>query len=135
MKDRIFITEPDCTKLRGLIAGRRRGSESDLAYLEMLEEELDRAEIVEAHAIPPDVITMHSEVVLRDLDSGEERTYRLIFPNDPKTENTLSILAPIGTALLGYRVGAVIEWPVPRGMRRFEVLKIGYQPESSQRVS
>lgn len=131
MRDRIYITEADARKLRGLIAGRRGGRSSDLAYLDMLEQELDRAEEVEEAAIPGGVVTMNSEVRLKDLDSGETRVYRLIFPTQARTENTVSVLAPIGTAMLGYRVGDVIEWRVPKGLRRLKVLEVTAQPETA----
>lgn len=132
MRDRIYITDADYDRLRRLIAGRRGAKMADNRYLEVLEQELDRAEVVEPDAIPRDVITMNSEVKLEDLDSGEIRVYKLIFPSDARTENSISVLAPIGTAMLGYRVGSVIEWPVPRGIRRLKVLEILYQPEGSK---
>lgn len=130
-RDRIYITETDLDKLRRLIAGRRGGRALDSEYLEILEQELDRAEIVGPDEIPRDVVTMHSEVRLKALDTGEVRTYRLIFPFEPRTENSISVLAPIGTAMLGYRVGSVIKWQVPKGIRRFKVLKVVYQPEAA----
>lgn len=132
MRERIYITEEDAKKLRRLIAGRRGGRSSDLEYLDMLEQELDRAEIVEEEAIPRDVVTMNSEVRLKDLDSGETRVYRLIFPTQTRTENSVSVLAPIGTAMLGYGVGDVIEWRVPKGIRRLKVLEVLSQPEAAQ---
>ena len=135
MRDRIYITDTDCTKLRRLIAGRRAGSPKEGTYLNMLEEELDRAEILGSEAIPPDVVTMDSEVVLCDVDSGEERTYKLVFPTEKEIENAVSILAPIGTAMLGYPVGTVIEWPVPKGTRRLKVVRVISQPEASARAN
>lgn len=131
MRDRIFITEADFDKLRRLIAGRRGGTPSEREYLDKLEEELDRAEVVRPEAIPRQVITMNSEVQLKDLDSGEVLVYRLVFPTQPRPENSISVLAPIGTAMLGYRTGDVIEWPVPKGIRRLKVLKVVYQPEAA----
>ncbi len=131
MRERIFVTNADADRLRRLIAARRTGSPQDLDYLETLEEELDRADVVEADSLPADVVTMNSEVRLKDLDSKEVIVYKLVFPNQPRTANSISVLAPIGTALLGYRVGDVIEWPVPKGTRRLKVLKVLYQPEAA----
>jgi regulator of nucleoside diphosphate kinase len=131
MRDRIYITRDDAEELRRLIAGRRAASSVDHENLDMLEQELDRAEIVEPGAIPRDVVTMNSEVRLQDLDSGETRTYRLIFPAQSRTQPSVSILAPIGTAMLGYRVGDVVEWRVPRGIRRLKILEVLYQPEAA----
>lgn len=131
MRDRIYITDADFERIRRLISGRRGANSIDHEYLDMLEQELDRAEIVEPDAVPRDVVTMNSEVRLKDLDSGEVRVYRLIFPSQIRTENSISVLAPIGTAMLGYRVGDVIEWRVPKGIRRLKVLDIIYQPEAA----
>ena len=131
MIDRIFITETDHDKLQRLIAGRR-SNRADAKHLNELEEELERAEVLDdRQAIPPDVVTMNSQVRLMDLDSGEIKIYTLIFPSQAATENTLSVLAPIGTAILGYRVGSVIEWRVPKGVRRLKVLEVLFQPEAA----
>lgn len=131
MRNRIKITNDDSERLRRLIAGRRGANSIDHEYLDILEQELDRAEVVDSEAIPRDVITMNSEVRLKDLDSGEIRVYGLIFPTQPRTENSISVLAPIGTAMLGYRVGDVIEWRVPKGIRRLKVVEVIYQPEAA----
>ncbi|HWB96369.1 MAG TPA: nucleoside diphosphate kinase regulator [Bryobacteraceae bacterium] len=131
MRDRIYITDADCEKLRQLIEGRRIASPLDFPCLERLEEELDRAEIVPPEAVPRDVVTMNSEVRLKDLDSGTIMTYKLVFPSQFRWDNCISILAPIGTAMLGYRVGDVIEWRVPKGVRRLKVLEVLYQPEAA----
>ena len=131
MRNRIVVTKPDFERLRQFVQRRDERRSADFGYLDSLEEELDRAEIVEPDELPRDVITMNSEVRLRDLDSGDEAVYKLIFPTQTPTRNSVSILAPIGTALLGYRVGDVIEWRVPKGIRRLEVLEILYQPEAA----
>ena len=131
MRDRIYITNDDSERLQRLIAGRRGANSIDREYLDILEQELDRAEVVDPEAIPRDVVTMNSEVRLKDLDSGETRVYRLIFPTQIRTENSISVLAPIGTAMLGYRVGDVIEWRVPKGIRRLKVVEVIYQPEAA----
>lgn len=128
MHKHIFMTKHDHERLSGMLANHAVGRED----LKKLEEELDRAEIVDVRELPPDVVTMHSVVRLRDLDSGELRTYRLVYPSEAgRGEASLSVLAPIGTALLGYRSGDTIEWAVPRGMRRLQVLEVLYQPEAA----
>lgn len=123
----LYITEHDAEQLRHLI---EIGSMMDAAHLESLEEELSHANIVSPKKIPPDIITMNSTVRVKDMDSGEEKTYTIVFPNRvTMVQNAVSVLAPIGTALLGYREGDLIEWEVPAGTRRYKVLKIVYQPE------
>jgi regulator of nucleoside diphosphate kinase len=101
-------------------------------HLEQLQAELERGELVAPHDVPPDVITMNSCVCLVDLDTGEEMTCTLVFPEDADIDqNRISVLAPIGTAMLGYSVGDTIEWPVPEGLRRIQVKEILYQPEAA----
>ena len=128
----IYITKPDHERLTKLIEiARERESDANREYLNRLEEELDRAEVVQQSDIPVDVITMRSTVRLKDLDTSEEMIYRLVFPTEADyDEGKISVLAPIGTAMLGYRRGDVIEWQVPSGVRRLSVEEVIYQPES-----
>lgn len=88
--------------------------------------------MVEPQQIPADVVTMNSRVALKDLATGEEMVYELVFPSDARLEeNRISILAPVGTALLGYRAGDTITWKVPGGTRKIKITKILYQPEAA----
>ena len=131
----IYITDLDIKRLRELIkVAREFGDNKDEIYLEELEKELNRGKIVKSKDVPENVITMNSKILLKDLDGQEEMTYKLVFPdNADSNHNKVSILAPIGIALLGYKVGDVVELKVPAGLRRLEVKKILYQPESSKR--
>ena len=124
MKDNIYIAREDYDRLRRLVDGRRAGDYRDADYLNTLDLELERAEVVEGGAVPRGVVTMNSEIRLKDLDTGEVKTYRLVYPAQVRGEDSISVLAPIGTAMLGYQVGDVIEWRVPKGMRRLKVLKV-----------
>ena len=129
----IYITELDRQRLEKLIeiAGGRNGVENH-EYLRKLEHELELAETVSPEEVPGDVITMRSKVRLKDLDTGEEMVYTLVFPSEANfDEGKISVLAPIGTAMLGYRVGSRIEWQVPSGLRRLKVEEILYQPEAA----
>jgi regulator of nucleoside diphosphate kinase len=128
----IYITELDYNRLNGLIDRTRERNGVDKEYLNKLETELERAEVVDSKDVPADVITMRSKVRLKDLVSGESNTYSLVFPTEADfVEGKISVLAPIGTAILGYRLGDTIEWPVPSGLRRLKVEEILYQPESA----
>jgi regulator of nucleoside diphosphate kinase len=104
-----------------------------IRYLEELDEELDRAEIVKPEEIPTDVITMNSTFRLSNLDTAGEAVYTLVFPaKADSTSRKISILAPVGTAVLGYRVGDTVEWKVPGGLKRLKVKEIVYQPEAAR---
>jgi regulator of nucleoside diphosphate kinase len=128
----IYITKPDYERLTTLIEiAREREGDANREYLDRLEEELDRAEVVRQENIPADVITMRSTVRVKDLDTSEEMIYRLVFPTEANyEEGKISVLAPIGTAMLGYRRGDAVEWEVPSGVRRLSVEEVLYQPES-----
>lgn len=129
----IYITEVDLARLRKLIeAARDSGVDSNTPYMNKLEDELDRASIVDPKEIPMDAITMRSKVRLKDLESRKEMIYSLVFPNEADVdEGRISVLAPVGTAMIGYRVGDIIEWEVPSGLRRLKVEEVLYQPEAS----
>ena len=109
MRDRIYITDADFLRLRRLIAGLRGAKSVNHEHLDMLEQEVERADLVAPEAIPRDVVTMNSEVRLEDLDSGRIQRYKLVFPHQFRWDDSVSVLAPIGTAMLGYREGDVIE--------------------------
>ena len=129
----IYITTSDYHRLSGLIEiSRERNGDADREYLDQLEEELGRAELVSPREIPADVITMRSKVSLKDLKSGKTVMYSLVFPSEANSdEGHVSVLAPIGTALLGNRSGDVVESKVPSGLRRLKVKEILYQPEAA----
>ncbi|MBU8922878.1 MAG: nucleoside diphosphate kinase regulator [Bacteroidales bacterium] len=131
-KRKIFITGFDKERLEEIIAVAEEFGEQSRKDLEDLAGELARGKVVLSEDIPPDVVTMNSKVVLRDTDTSEVMTYSLVFPKDADVDaGAISILAPIGTAILGYAEGDIIEWPVPSGMRRISIEKIIYQPESA----
>lgn len=128
---RIRVTRNDLERLERVVAARRGVASRDEAHLDALQEELERADVVEPADMPADVVTMQSRVRVRDLGSGQETVYTLVFPREADVNaGRLSVLAPIGTALLGYRQGDEIEWPVPGGLRRLKVLKVLFQPEA-----
>lgn len=128
----IYITEFDLDRLQKLLWEAQSTDYRKSEYLEKLQVEIRRAVVVSPQDIPSDVITMNSIVSLKDMDTGEEETYTLVFPEDSNLEQgKISVLAPIGTAMLGYKVGDVFEWSVPAGTRRLQVVKIIFQPEAS----
>jgi regulator of nucleoside diphosphate kinase len=137
MPDRdIFVTEDDTRKLRILLAGVRERSVRDREHLQRLDDELDRAHVVPASEIPADVVTMNSELVLRDLDTAEEMVFRVVFPSEADADqHRISVLAPLGTAVLGYRAGDEIEWVVPGRTRRVRIESVLYQPEAADNAS
>jgi regulator of nucleoside diphosphate kinase len=130
----IRITGQDMQRLRHLLGTTTRASARDQEHLETLWEELDRAIVVSAEDAPADVITMRTRVRVRDLESGQRDEYTVVYPWEADVaSNRVSVLAPLGTALLGYREGDQLEWRMPGGVRRLRVEKILDQPEATRR--
>lgn len=110
---------------------------ADLSHLSLLrahaalKRELDRAIVVSSVAVPPDVATMNSMVRYSDETAGEQRTVFLVYPQKADgSAGKISVLAPVGTALLGLSEGQAIEWDFPDGSRRrLRLLEVVYQPE------
>lgn len=128
----IYITDYDLTRLRELLEVGISVPERDRQSLEALQGELDRAHIVEPTAVPHDVVTMNSRVRLADVETNEEQVYTVVFPSEANLEQRkISILAPIGTAILGYRMGDNVEWRMPGGIRNLRIEEILYQPEAA----
>jgi regulator of nucleoside diphosphate kinase len=121
----ISITEQDAVRLRRLLDSSLARKETDAESLKRLEHELDRAQIVTQSELPPDAIAMNSTVELEDLSDGEILTYTLVYPEQADAAGgRISILAPLGMAMLGYRVGDEFEWPVPGGTIRVRVRRL-----------
>lgn len=129
----IFITQEDMQRLERLVDGLKAAANTELRNVAALEEELDRAQVVDAGNIRPDVVTLNSHVRVLDLDTGKTMDYEVVYPNTrPRgSADSLSVLAPLGTALLGYRAGDIVEWHVPRGKRRLKVVEVVHQPEAA----
>ncbi|MBZ0235009.1 MAG: nucleoside diphosphate kinase regulator [Deltaproteobacteria bacterium] len=123
---KIIVTDVDLERLQPVI------EQSDTPLAEALDAELRRATVVPQRDVPPDVVTMNSELVYEDVATGVQRVVRLVYPKDADaTAGKISVLAPIGAALLGLHVGQEIEWRVPSGVKRIRVAELRYQPEAA----
>ena len=128
----IYITDNDIKRLRELIEKVKTLDHEDKKYLKELRDELNKGEVVSSKDIPPNVITMNSKVRLMNMTTQKEMVCCLVFPEDSNADQgKISIFAPIGTALLGYKVGDIIEWKVPAGLMKLKVEEILYQPEAA----
>jgi len=123
MKERtIFITSSDMSRLRRLLESAWNLFRHDRPYLEVLKQELEAAKVVESDHIPRDVVMLNSRVHLRDLDTGKQMVCTVVLPKDSNaSEDRLSVLAPVGAAVLGRRVGDIFECKVPAGVRRLKL--------------
>ena len=129
MNDRqIEISEPNARVLRGLLSARN-GATHDQEHLEDLRVELERALVLDPSRLSPSVVTMHAAVRVRDLESGHRQELTLVSPSEADVSaGRISVLAPLGTALLGYREGDVVERVMPGGLRRLLIEEVRQQP-------
>lgn len=128
----VYMSRADIGRLERLIASARARDERDLAYLDSLEARLEQAQSIAAREVPPNVVTMNTRVRLRDPQSGERLEYTLVFPDAADaSQHRISVLAPLGAALLGAQEGDLVRWETPGGERELEVEAILYQPEAA----
>ncbi len=132
--NRIVVTRPDVERLRAILAARG-GTARDREHLLDLRDEIERARIVAEHEIPAGVVTLQSQVCVRDRATGICSDYTVVSPSQSNVSSGhISVLAPLGTALLGYREGDEVEWRMPGGVRRLRIERVR-QPERHAAVS
>lgn len=126
----IIVTEHDYERLTDMLATLPDTHEVGQA----LALELDRASVIAAHQVPSDVVTMNSRICVEDVQTAEQRDLTLVYPHQADfSKGKLSILAPVGAALLGLRTGQSIEWPVPGGRTKtMRVVTVHWQPEAAK---
>ena len=126
------LTELDHVRLTKLVHRHKCGRSIYIPKLP-IEQLLDEADIVNWREVSPEVITMHSRVLVKDLQTGAHRDLTLCYPDGADAgAGLVSVLSPVGWCLLGQKVGATVHWPTPSGAARAaEILQILFQPESS----
>lgn len=127
----IYLTQADLDRLSDLLEAYAAGPKG--RRFEKLEDELARAKVVSADEIPKDVVTMNSRILFEDETTGERHEVSLVYPNEADiSAGRISVLVPVGTALLGLRVGQSIDWELPNVQkRRYRVIAVPYQPEAA----
>jgi regulator of nucleoside diphosphate kinase len=126
MAHHIIVTDADLDRLRPLL------EHANTTAADLLDSELVDATVIDQFDVPADLITMNSEVVYEDLDTSARRTVRIVYPTDADAKRSwVSVLSPIGSALLGLRIGQETEWTVPSGKKRVRVVALTYQPEAA----
>jgi regulator of nucleoside diphosphate kinase len=129
IKPPIVISSLDLERIEALLERMPPAQAESHAALRA---ELDRAEVREPADMPPDVVTMNSQATVEDETSGERLGLTLVYPGSAGGAGHVSVLAPVGSALLGLSRGQQIDWPMPDGrQRRLRVVDIGYQPEAA----
>lgn len=132
MEQSITVTDHDYEKLLLCIQNARYAANVPTMAITKLGEELKRAVRIPSKKITTNVVTMNSRVAIEDVATGREFELSIVYPQNANiAEKRVSVLAPIGTALLGYTEGSVVEWEMPTGMKKLLVKKILYQPEAN----
>ncbi|WP_281686872.1 nucleoside diphosphate kinase regulator [Pseudomonas citronellolis] len=127
-KPPIIITRIDLQRLERLLDSL----DENTSEAKALQAELDRAEVVSENEVPAGVVTMNSRLHCREEASGKDYHLTLVYPEQANAEGSVSILAPVGSALLGLSVGQQIDWPVHRGKTlKLTLLAVTYQPEAA----
>lgn len=125
----ILVSQDDYDRLEALLESSA-AAHRDPELLEQLATELERSEVVAPDRLPAGVVRMHSRVAFRDLETGDTREYQLVYPREADATNgRLSVLAPVGCALLGLSEGQEIAWPLPDGRtRKLRVIAVSTPP-------
>ena len=125
----ITLSSTDLRRLEALLDSPQYRDHPGAAALQ---QELERAHVVAPEQLPHDVVTMNSIAECVEEDSGRTRELALAYPQEADlAQGRVSVLAPVGTALLGLKIGQTIDWPVPSGTLRLRVTAIRYQPEAA----
>lgn len=128
----IIISSLDAARIQYCIDKARNGGIKAPINLVPLMNELNRAKKVKPEKIPGDVVTMNSIVSLFNEKTQKVMQIQIVYPDDADiSKNKVSVFAPVGTALLGYRKGNKIQWNTPAGVTELTILDIVYQPESN----
>lgn len=137
--DRLLLSEQDAVRLRvalarALLESMASGEKHAESALELLATALRSAIVVPPDRVPPDVVTMRSRLVLKDVESGARREVVLVYPEEERThDGHVSVLSPVGVALLGLSEGALVGWPLPSGRTAIlRVESVQYQPEAAE---
>lgn len=127
-----WFTEQDYNRLRGLLVELTRQSRGMQAGLETLEEILDLAHLVQPEMVPGSIVTMNSKVLFEDVQTREKGTVTIVYPKDADPSNDkVSVLSPVGAALIGESEGREIGLPLPHDLtRRIRIMSVLYQPEA-----
>lgn len=125
MEKRIVLSKQDLMRLRALFGTYASLPEVDRENLLDLRDEIERALVVDSRQLPGDVVALDSRVLVRDVEAGQCNTYMVVLPSQADlATGRVSVLAPLGTALLGFRKGDVVEWTMPRGLRRLKIERV-----------
>ncbi|GAF03000.1 GreA/GreB family elongation factor [Saccharicrinis fermentans] len=132
MEEKIKITELDYARLSSLVGSARNIKGIEHNYLEALAREIKRAEKVDSHSIEPEYVTMNSVVQVENVETKKRMTVKVVYPKEANfTKGYVSVFSPLGSALLGYKIGDSVQFEAPKGIVTVKILSLEYQPEAN----
>ena len=130
--ENIIVNRLDYIRIQKQIGEAKQNKTIAASEAEKLINELNSATILDPDKIPGDVVTMNSVVKITFVDAGRQQEFKIVYPNEANLkEKRVSIFSPVATALIGFRVGDLIEWMVPGGLTKIRIDEIIYQPEAA----
>ncbi len=136
MRTQLQISNLDYQRLINLLQKIKTTMKDDLHNIETLEAEIEKAKRIEPRKMKTNVVTMNSDVEVTDEDTGRLMKFKLVYPDEADFKTgKLSVLSPLGCALIGYSEGDVVEFRVPAGSKKVKIGKILYQPEAEGEFS
>lgn len=128
----LTITQLDYLRLTKLIQTLRKNKSFDITYLDFLDIELEKASKTDSKLITPDFVTMNSVINVVFLETKKAMELRLVYPQDANfAKGLISVLSPLGCALLGYKAGDMVTFKAPKGEQIVRIDKVIYQPEAN----
>ncbi len=132
MEDIIKVTKLDYVRLNGIISSIKQFNKEASKEVSFLETELTRAKKIDSKKIGAEFVTMNTQVEIVDMDTNKSMTIRLVYPKDADfKKGNISILSPLGSALLGYKTDSVVSFKVPGGLKKMKICNIVFQPEAN----
>lgn len=132
MEEKIKITELDYIRLNNLVGSSRNANNIELRNLEILAREINRAEKVDSKEIAPEFITMNSVVQVMNESDKKPMTIKIVYPKEANfKKGYVSVLSPLGSALLGCKIGDSVQFDAPKGLVTINIQEIEYQPEAN----
>jgi regulator of nucleoside diphosphate kinase len=125
VNNKLVLTNDDYKLLVSYLNGSRSRTPFDRKNAEELEAELKKAKLVDKSDFPDDVVRINSTVRIKTDDKDEIMELKLVTPDKADIKGKkISIMAPIGTALIGFRKGQQVKWKVPAGKKTFTILEV-----------
>ncbi len=127
MSKKIYITKSDYEKLTKMLKDGINNDLKNQKYITDLISELEKCEIINQKEALKDIVTINSKVSFKFLDSDKEMSYLIVLPQDADVKaGKISVLSPIGTALIGYSAGDILEWDLPSGVKKIKIQKVDH---------